>query len=87
MESFDGQPQISLEDQALLLRLGLAVAEGVFALIRALPELVPVRCVISANDTCVVFRFHQIRTGDEWIDGILRNRDDPDMIVVAERHP
>ncbi|MEV5895790.1 hypothetical protein [Nonomuraea fuscirosea] len=87
VENLDGQPQISREDQALVLRLGLVVADSVFALIRALPEPVPVRCVISANDTCVVFRFHQIRPGDEWIDGTLRNRNDPDMIVVADRHP
>ncbi|GAA1622779.1 hypothetical protein GCM10009733_019280 [Nonomuraea maheshkhaliensis] len=68
-----------------MLRLGLVVADSVFALIRASPEPVPVRCVISANDSCVVFRFHQIRPGDEWIDGTLRS--DPEMVVVADRHP
>ncbi|GAA3091490.1 hypothetical protein [Streptosporangium carneum] len=57
--SIDGQPQISRDDQVLLLRLGLVVADSVFDLIRASPERVPIRCVIGgAFDTCVVFRFH-----------------------------
>ncbi|MBG0827007.1 hypothetical protein HS041_04420 [Planomonospora sp. ID67723] len=84
----DGQPQISRDDQVLLLRLGMVVADSVFDLIRALSEPVPVRCVIGgASDTCVVFRFHQIRSGDEWIDDVLRKPDDPDMMVVIDRHP
>ncbi|MER5318167.1 hypothetical protein [Streptosporangium roseum] len=83
----DGRPQIGREGQVVLVRFGLVVADSVFALIRALPEPVPVRCVIGANDTCVVFRFHQIRSGDEWIDDVLKKPDDPDMMVVVDRHP
>ncbi|WP_406312885.1 hypothetical protein OHA77_30745 [Streptosporangium sp. NBC_01639] len=82
----DGQPRISHEDQIVLLRLGLVVADGVFGLVRVLPEPVPVRCVIGANETCAVFRFHQIRSGDDWIDGPLK-QDGPDMMVVVDRHP
>jgi hypothetical protein len=83
--SLDGRPQISHQDQAGLLRLGLVVADRVLGLIRALPEPVSVRCVIGANDTCVMFRFHQIRTGDDWIDEVLKKPDDPDMMVVVDR--
>ncbi|MET9063642.1 hypothetical protein ACWDR1_18735 [Streptosporangium sandarakinum] len=86
--NLDGQPQIGREDQIILFRLGLVVADRVFALNRALPEPVPVRCVIGGSaDTCVVFRFHQIRPGDEWIDDVLRKPDDPDMMVVVDHHP
>jgi hypothetical protein len=85
--SLDDQPRISQKDQVGLLRLGLVVADSVFDLIRALPAPVPVRCVIGANDTCVVFRFHRIRSGDEWIDDVLRKPDDPDMMVVVDRVP
>jgi hypothetical protein len=85
--SLDGRPLISQEDQAGLLRLGLVVADRVFGLVRALPEPVPVRCVIGANDTSVVFRFHRIRPGDGWIDDVLQKPDDPDMMVVVDRVP
>lgn len=84
--NLDGQPQINHENQVVLLRLGLVVADSVFSLIRALPEPVPVRCVIGANDTCVVFRFHQIRPEDDWIDGPLK-QDGMDMMVVVDRYP
>ncbi|WP_327088454.1 hypothetical protein OIE66_40075 [Nonomuraea sp. NBC_01738] len=88
--NLDGQPQIAYEDQLLLVRLGLAVADGVFDLLRGLAEPVPVRCVISANVTCVVFRFHQIRSGDDWIESlndVLRKPDATTMMVVADRYP
>ncbi|MGJ6966249.1 hypothetical protein ACSDR0_30505 [Streptosporangium sp. G11] len=86
-ENLDGRPRISHEDQVVLMRFGLVVADNVFGLVRALPEPAPARCVIGANDTCVVFRFHQIRTGDEWIDDVLKKPDDPDMMAVVDRHP
>ncbi|GAA4180415.1 hypothetical protein GCM10022252_03220 [Streptosporangium oxazolinicum] len=86
-ENLNGRPWISHEDQVMLLKLGLVVADNVFGLVRALPEPIPVRCVIGANDTCVVFRFHQIRCGDEWIDEVPKKPDDPDMMAVVDRHP
>jgi hypothetical protein len=87
VENLDGQPQISHEDQVMLLRFGLVVADNVFSLIRGLPEPVLVRCVIGANATSVVFRFHQIRSGDGWIEDVLKKPNDPDMMTVVDRHP
>lgn len=62
----DGQPQISHADQVTLLRLGLAVADAVRDLVRTHHSPAPVRCIISANDTNGVFRFHRIRRGEQW---------------------
>ncbi|MFF3671490.1 hypothetical protein, partial [Microtetraspora malaysiensis] len=70
--------------QALL--LGLVVADSVFGLIRALPEPVSVRCVINANETAATFRFHQIRSGEDWVNLEL-DRYRADMVVVIDRHP
>ncbi|WP_157570737.1 hypothetical protein [Microtetraspora malaysiensis] len=81
-----GQPQIRYEDQVMLLRLGLVVADSVFGLIRALPEPVPVRCVINANETAATFRFHQIRSGEDWVNLEL-DRYRADMVAVIDRHP
>ncbi len=82
----DGRPQIRYEDQIMLLRLGLVVADGLFDLIQALPEPVPVRCVINANDTAATFRFHQIRSGEDWVNLEL-DRYQVDMLVAIDRHP
>ncbi|MGI5491445.1 hypothetical protein [Microtetraspora malaysiensis] len=81
-----GQPRIAYEDRVMLLRLGLVVADSVFGLIQALPEPVPVRCVIAANDAGATFRFHQIRSGEDWVNLEL-DRYQVDMVVVIDRHP
>lgn len=81
-----GQPQIRYEDQIVLLRLGLVVADDVSGLVQALPEPVPVRCIVNANDTAATFRFHQIRSGEDWADLEL-DRYQADMMVVIDRHP
>ncbi|TDB69893.1 hypothetical protein E1165_27345 [Micromonospora sp. KC723] len=64
----DGQPQISTEDQIVLLRLGMVVADAVLRLVRALPQPTAVRCIVLANDTNGTFRFHRIRPSEDWID-------------------
>lgn len=79
------QPQIDYEDQIALLRLGLVVADNVFGLMGALPEPFPARCIVSANDTCVIFRFHGIRAGEEWAGPDLDGWSD--MMVIIDRHP
>ncbi|GIH69559.1 hypothetical protein [Sphaerimonospora thailandensis] len=84
--SDDRRPQIRYEDQVMLLRLGLVVADSLFGLIQALPEPVPVRCVINANDTAATFRFHQIRSGEDWVNLEL-DEYRMDMMVVVDRHP
>ncbi|MEU0155745.1 hypothetical protein [Micromonospora fulviviridis] len=62
----DGQPQINHADQVGLLRLGLSVADAVRSLVRAHTSRTAIRCIISANDTNGVFRFHRIRCGEQW---------------------
>jgi len=63
----DGGPVIDEADQVVLLRHGVRFALEVVRLVRALPEPVPVRCIVSANNTNGTFRFHRIRPGGSWL--------------------
>lgn len=62
----DGAPLISEDDQNLLLLHGLALALRFRALVCALEQPTPVRCIVAANSTNATFRFHQIRPGERW---------------------
>ncbi|TWJ20123.1 hypothetical protein JD76_00218 [Micromonospora endolithica] len=82
----DGQPQISDADQVTLLRLGLAVADAVRNRVRAHASRTPIRCIISANDTNGVFRFHRIRSGEQW--GVLNlDQYQWEMAVIVDDRP
>ncbi|WP_433114983.1 hypothetical protein [Micromonospora sp. CA-246542] len=83
----DGQPQISTDDQGVLLRLGMVVADAVLRLVRALPRPTAVRCIILANDTNGTFRFHRIRPGEDWIDLEDLERYPREMTVVVDNQP
>jgi hypothetical protein len=63
----DGEPVISEADQVVMLRHGLGFALEVVRLVRALPEPVAVRCIVSANSTNGTFRFHRARPGESWL--------------------
>lgn len=63
----DGKPVISEADQVVMLRHGLGFALEVVRLVRALPEPVAVRCIVSANSTNGTFRFHRARPGESWL--------------------
>lgn len=63
----DGEPVISEEDQALMLRHGLGFALEVVRLVNRLDKPVAVRCIISANTTNGKFRFHRARPGESWL--------------------
>ncbi|MFI7282401.1 hypothetical protein ACIBOV_19295 [Micromonospora chersina] len=82
----DGQPQIGHADQVTLLRLGLAVTDAVCGLVRAAIPGTPIRCIISANDTNGVFRFHRIRSGERWgVHDLDQYRSD--MVVTVDDQP
>ncbi|MGI5272612.1 hypothetical protein ACQEUU_25940 [Nonomuraea sp. CA-218870] len=78
----DGAPVIGEGEQRVLLRHGLAAAMEVARLVRALSPLVPVRCILSANETGATFRFHAIRAGESWHDPDLDTYRLEKMIVV-----
>ena len=80
----EGRPQISTEDQVVLLRRGMVVADAVLRLVRALPQPTAVRCIILANDACATFRFHRIRPGEDWIDLAEMERCPGEMTVVID---
>lgn len=65
--SADGEPVISEEDQALMLRHGLGFALEVVRLVNELDEPVAVRCIIATNTTNGMFRFHRARPGESWL--------------------
>jgi hypothetical protein len=60
------EPRISEDDQRVLLRQGVAFGLAVRQAAYALEPPVPVRCIISVNETNGTFRFHQVRPGEHW---------------------
>lgn len=82
VETVDGAPVISQEDQRTLLLHGLSFALAFSRLVYALDPPSPVRCVVGANETNATFRFHQIRPGESWnladLDGYRQDK----MIVL-----
>ncbi|MBP2348839.1 hypothetical protein [Streptomyces virginiae] len=62
----DGAPQISQDDQQVLLLHGITFALEFWQLVAVLDGLGPVRCIVSANETNATFRFHQVRDGERW---------------------
>jgi hypothetical protein len=86
VDVIDGEPRISREDQVLLLKLGLTVADGVGLLVRSLPDPVPVRCIIGAGSTNGTFRLHQLRDGESWLLDDL-DRYQEEMLVVVDVEP
>jgi hypothetical protein len=65
VEIVDDAPLIAESGQRTLLLHGMAFAREFAALIYRLDEPVPVRCILSANETNATFRFHRLRTGEE----------------------
>ncbi|WIY05114.1 hypothetical protein QRX60_15195 [Amycolatopsis mongoliensis] len=63
----DGEPVISEEDQALMLRHGLGFALEVVRLVNGLDKPVAVRCIVGTNTTNGTFRFHRARPGESWL--------------------
>ncbi|WP_239154237.1 hypothetical protein [Amycolatopsis sp. FDAARGOS 1241] len=86
--SADGEPVISEEDQALMLRHGLGFALEVVRLVNGLDEPVAVRCIIATNTTNGTFRFHRARPGEpSWqatndLDSYAREWPAQKLIVV-----
>lgn len=62
----DDAPQITEDDQRVLLRHGIAFALEFGRLVYGLDQPGPVRCIVGANETNATFRFHQIRPGESW---------------------
>ncbi len=83
VESPEDEPVISEADQVVMLRHGLGFALEVVRLVRALPEPVAVRCVVSANSTNGTFRFHLARRGESWLHPDVDTYS-PDKLIVAD---
>jgi hypothetical protein len=66
VDTVDDEPRISEPDQRILLQQGIASALQVHRLVYKLDHPVPLRCIVSANETNATFRFHQIRVGESW---------------------
>ncbi|MFC7614319.1 hypothetical protein ACFQV2_13045 [Actinokineospora soli] len=82
----DGEPVISEADQVVVLRHGLGFALEVVRLVRALPEPVAVRCIVSANSTNGTFRFHRARPGESWLNPDL-DAYPLDKLIVVDSGP
>lgn len=66
IDDVDDEPRISEDDQRVLLQQGIAFGLRFSRLVYRLDALVPVRCIVGANETNATFRFHQIRAGESW---------------------
>jgi hypothetical protein len=64
VEVVDDAPLIAEAGQRALLLHGMAFTLEFAALVHRLDEPVPVRCILSANETNATFRFHQIRADE-----------------------
>ena len=70
----------------MLLRHGVAFALEVCRLAAGLEVPVPVRCVVATNRTNGTFRFHRIRTGEDWALPDL-NAYQSEKVVVVDLQP
>jgi hypothetical protein len=66
VDTVDDEPRISEPDQRILLQQGIAAALHLRRPVYELDKPMPVRCIVSANETNATFRFHQIRPGESW---------------------
>ncbi|MEV7121713.1 hypothetical protein [Kitasatospora griseola] len=66
VQIIDDAPQISEDDQRILLLHGVAFAMEFRRLVIELDGPGPVRCIVGASETNATFRFHQIRAGESW---------------------
>ena len=82
----DHESPLGDDDQRILLRQGIALALEVARMVKALDLPVPVRCIVSANDTHAMFRFHQIRPGERW-SGPSHDQSQPDKVVEVDIDP
>ncbi|WP_157536677.1 hypothetical protein [Kitasatospora mediocidica] len=78
----DDAPQISEDDQRVLLLHGIALAVEFRQLINGLHRPSPVRCIVGANETNATFRFHQIRAGESWNNPDLDSYRMDKMVVI-----
>lgn len=82
----DGTPQITEDDQRILLLHGIAFALEFGQLVYGLEKPGPVRCIVAANETNATFRFHQIRSGEFWNHPEL-DRYQLEKVVVIDFEP
>ncbi|WP_328929922.1 hypothetical protein OG429_38645 [Streptomyces sp. NBC_00190] len=78
----DDAPQVSQDDQRILLLHGITFALEFRDLITRLDHPSPVRCIVSANETNATFRFHQIRAGESWSHPDLDSYRMDKMVVI-----
>jgi hypothetical protein len=83
--SDDGEPLIAERDQVTLLRQGVALALEVCRLITELDRSIPLRCIVSAGSTNGTFRFHRLRSGEEWLADL--DRYELERLVVVDVQP
>ncbi|MFD5462873.1 hypothetical protein ACFWIQ_08580 [Kitasatospora sp. NPDC127059] len=78
----DDAPQLSEDDQRVLLLHGIAFALELRRLVTEPGHPGPVRCIVGANATSATFRFHRIRAGESWhnpdLDGYRMDK----MVVI-----
>ncbi len=81
----DGVPRISEADQVTLMRRGLLLARYVSDFACSLAAPVPVRCIVSADETNGTFCFHQIRDGEQWHTSDLDRYEIEKVVVLDSR--
>jgi|SRR5205814_10196809 len=81
----DDEPLIAERDQVTLLRQGVALALEVCRLIIELDASIPLRCIVSAGSSNGTFRFHRLRSGEQWMADL--DRYELEKLVVVEVQP
>ncbi|WP_169514609.1 hypothetical protein [Actinokineospora enzanensis] len=82
VEVTDCVPHVGEAEQVVLLRQGFTFAVEIARL--ADEVSLPVRCIVSVNDTNGTFRFHRHRPGAGWTSDDLDGYADSKVIVVEQ---
>ncbi|MEU4707146.1 hypothetical protein AB0G00_12000 [Nocardia salmonicida] len=79
-------PILGIDARRTLLRQGIALAREVGRLAGELSTPIPLRCIVASNETNGTFRFHRIRTDEDWLSDDLDSYG-RDYVVVIDFLP
>ncbi|WP_378741182.1 hypothetical protein [Nocardia brasiliensis] len=79
-----GAPVISEVDQRRMLIQGLMLALCIARCGHTLEEPVALRCIVGTNSTCGTFRFHRVRTGEQWHSSDLDYGMPEEKVIVVD---
>lgn len=87
LQGADAANGLDLDAQRAVLVCGLAATLVLHQHARQLPVPPSIRCITATNASGATFRFHQIRPGEQWLDGDLDNYTNEALLVIDWQPP